>query len=664
MDSEGKNSRIEAVAKKCSALYWIDRKNGGYKTLRTDSVLANVISETGNLKDLASILFHSNKNDVEIRGRHYSVFMEERLFEKENYSGHFNLTVQGISVGYNYCSLKLNEVEGIFILIRNDEQNIEEQNEKIKVETLHESYLFSMIVNLKEDSCKNTNITEVSSDNQGFLEMTYSQWRMKIVNMFLPTDQRTFLRISAPDYVIGRLLNERQFRYEIQMMNMQGDFIWVRLVFRRMKNFSIENPVFIYVVEDINEDMQRLLKQENIIAAIEEKNKRLVDINKAKTLFISNMSHEIRTPINAVLGLDEMIIRTSQDEKILSYARDIKNAGKMLLSIINDILDYSKIESGKMEIIPTEYNIAEMISSISSMIMVKAKEKELPVNVHVRDDLPSVLLGDELRIRQIIINILSNAVKYTEHGSISFTVDYEARRNREIALKVSVKDTGIGMKEEDMKNLFKEYARLDEKRNRNIEGTGLGMSIVVRLLEQMNSKLEVESVYGKGSTFSFVLVQRVVDETPIGNLGTTEKKEKDTKDESNLLRIPNARILAVDDNHINLIVIEGLLKRTEASVQCLSSGRECLDWLKENPVDLVLLDHLMPEMDGVETLKKIRKLGTQFENLPVVVLTANVVSGAREQYMNVGFSDYLEKPISANALEDMLKKLLPRKFME
>lgn len=659
MDGKRKLSLAMAFYERCSALFCIDRKEGKYQSLKMDDVLNRVIDETGSLTELFAILFNSNKDDVDIRGGHYSIFIDERLFEKDNYSGHLKLTVQGVNAGYYYSSIRLNDTESMLILLRNDEQDIIEQNERIKVETLREGYLFSMMVDLNEDSCKNANITEISTNNQSFLDMTYSQWRKQIVNMFLPNDQSTFLKISDPDYVIGQLLQKQQYRYEIKMMNMRGEYIWSRLVFRRMKNFTKETPVFIYMVEDINEEMTRLLEQENIIAAIEEKNKRLVDINKAKTLFISNMSHEIRTPINAVLGLDEMILRTSQDEKILSYARDIKNAGKMLLSIINDILDYSKIESGKMQIVPTEYNVAEMISNISAMIMVKAKEKELPVHVHVSKSIPSVLLGDELRIRQIIVNLLTNAVKYTEHGSISFSVEYEEHEKQEIALKVSVKDTGIGIKEEDMKNLFEEYARLDEKRNHNIEGTGLGMGIVVRLLEQMNSKLEVESVYGEGSTFSFILIQRVVDETPIGNFNTVENKEKDTKNEQNVLKISKARILVVDDNRINLMVVEGLLKRTEAKVQCASSGQECLNWLKHNPVDLVLLDHLMPEMNGLETLKKIREMGAQFEKLPVVVLTANVVSGAKEQYMNAGFSDYLEKPVSAKLLEDMLRKYLP-----
>ncbi len=659
MDGKRKLSLAIAFYERCSALFCIDRKEGKYQSLKMDDVLNRVIDETGSLTELFAILFNSNKDDVDIRGGHYSIFIDERLFEKDNYSGHLKLTVQGVNAGYYYSSIRLNDTESMLILLRNDEQDIIEQNERIKVETLREGYLFSMMVDLNEDSCKNANITEISTNNQSFLDMTYSQWRKQIVNMFLPNDQSTFLKISDPDYVIGQLLQKQQYRYEIKMMNMRGEYIWSRLVFRRMKNFTKETPVFIYMVEDINEEMTRLLEQENIIAAIEEKNKRLVDINKAKTLFISNMSHEIRTPINAVLGLDEMILRTSQDEKILSYARDIKNAGKMLLSIINDILDYSKIESGKMQIVPTEYNVAEMISNISAMIMVKAKEKELPVHVHVSKSIPSVLLGDELRIRQIIVNLLTNAVKYTEHGSISFSVEYEEHEKQEIALKVSVKDTRIGIKEEDMKNLFEEYARLDEKRNHHIEGTGLGMGIVVRLLEQMNSKLEVESVYGEGSTFSFILIQRVVDETPIGNFNTVENKEKDTKNEQNVLKISKARILVVDDNRINLMVVEGLLKRTEAKVQCVSSGQECLNWLKHNPVDLVLLDHLMPEMNGLETLKKIREMGAQFEKLPVVVLTANVVSGAKEQYMNAGFSDYLEKPVSAKLLEDMLRKYLP-----
>ena len=289
------------------------------------------------------------------------------------------------------------------------------------------------------------------------------------------------------------------------------------------------------------------------------------------------MSHEIRTPINAVLGMDEMIIRETDNDVIRSYAYDIRNAGKMLLSIINDILDYSKIEAGKMEIVDVSYRIDTVISDINNMISIKAKEKNLQFNIIVNNKMPSVLLGDEVRIKQIIVNLLTNAVKYTEKGEVTFRIDYCPLEDDRIGLMVRVEDTGIGMKQEDMKELFSEFARLDVQRNRKVEGTGLGMSIVVRLLEQMNSKLEVESVYGQGSVFSFVLPQKVIDKTPLcDRANVSQNNQQESEEQKTSLYIPDARILAVDDNRVNLVVIKGLLKRTGANVTCVQSIRQII----------------------------------------------------------------------------------------
>lgn len=470
--------------------------------------------------------------------------------------------------------------------------------------------------------------------------------------------------ISEPSYIIEKLKVQKQFNYEIQMQNMQGEYIWVRLMFNRMKGFSEDFPVFVYTVQDINEDMQRLLQQENIITAVEEKNQQLDSINKAKTVFISNMSHEIRTPINAVLGMDEMILREAGDDNIRSYAYDIKNAGKMLLSIINDILDYSKIESGKMEIIPVEYQLGTLIHDVNNLISAKIKEKDLVFNLDIDSKLPSILFGDEVRIKQVLINILTNAVKYTEKGNVTLSISCEHTDKENTNLYVKVQDTGIGMKKEDMKNLFTQFQRLDEKRNRHIEGTGLGMSIVVSLLEQMNSKLEVDSVYGQGSTFSFVLPQKVIDDTPIKDFESAKQIQLPKNVCKPLVHAPNARILGVDDNRVNLTILKGLLKQTNVQFDYVLSGKDCLKKIADTHYDLIFLDHLMPEMDGIETIDHIRKMGAEFENLPIIALTANVMSGAKERYMNAGFSDFLEKPIVPEKLEETLRTYLPKDLLE
>lgn len=385
----------------------------------------------------------------------------------------------------------------------------------------------------------------------------------------------------------------------------------------------------------------------------------LTKANNAKTQFISNMSHEIRTPINAVLGMDEMILRESNDETILGYAHDIKNAGKMLLGIINDILDYSKINSGKMEIIDEEYGTAELFGNLNNIISLRAKEKNLNFFMNVNKQLPKKLYGDQLRIQQIMLNILTNAVKYTREGYVDMSVDFREIDSEHINLKISVKDTGIGIKQEEMGKLFEAFERLDVKKNRTIEGTGLGMSIVTNLLNQMGSSLQVQSEYGVGSVFSFEISQKIIDAEPVGELNFSSSREGYTE-ESNIgaFKAPGARILAVDDTRVNLTVIRGLLKRTEMTIDTANSGIECINMASQTKYDIIFLDHRMPGMDGLETLAKLNEIGGPNSNTPVIALTANVVSGAREFYIKAGFADYLEKPVNATKLETVVRKYI------
>lgn len=653
------------VLQNYAAVYLIHKEDRTYEALQTDDVYAKLISETGSLTMLYSQVFSLNKMNMSRNKGKYEIFNSENLFLQDKYHGSLMLTVDNAEREYEYRIVSISEQESVLLIVEDDSRTRWNNYERLKMDTIQENYLFSMIVNLKDNSCTNSNTTEISTSGQDYLDIDYLQWRNAISNMFLPDDRLMFLSMSDPDYVTERLLKEQQYKFEIQMMNMQGQYIWCRLMFIRMKGFSREYPVFVYTVQDIHEDMMRLLQQENIIAAVEEKNKKLDSINKAKSLFISNMSHEIRTPINAVLGMDEMIIRETDNDVIRSYAYDIRNAGKMLLSIINDILDYSKIEAGKMEIVDVSYRIDTVISDINNMISIKAKEKNLQFNIIVNDKLPSVLLGDEVRIKQIIVNLLTNAVKYTEKGEVTFRIDYCPLEDDRIGLMVRVEDTGIGMKQEDMKELFSEFARLDVQRNRKVEGTGLGMSIVVRLLEQMNSKLEVESVYGQGSVFSFVLPQKVIDKTSLcDRANVSQNNQQESEEQKASLYIPDARILAVDDNRVNLVVIKGLLKRTGAKVTCVQSGQECLKCLEQEEFDIVLLDHLMPGMDGIETLSRIRQMGKAYDELPVIALTANVMYGARERYVNMGFHDFIEKPIVVSKLEETLGRYLQAEVME
>ena len=389
-----------------------------------------------------------------------------------------------------------------------------------------------------------------------------------------------------------------------------------------------------------------------------------VSAGQAKTQFLTQMSHEIRTPINAVIGMNEMILRESSDKDIREYSRNISSAGRTLLNLINSILDFSKIEDGKMEIIPVRYETLSMIDELVNMIYEKANKKNLSLITKISPTLPRSLFGDDMRIKQVITNILTNAVKYTKQGKITLTMDGRQVDDETFELFVSVADTGIGIREEDLDKLFLSFRRLDEVKNKNIEGTGLGISIVQGLLKMMGSKLRVSSVYGKGSEFSFVLRQKIMDKTPIGNYGERQAERAiQHSPDINFVKAPTARILAVDDTPMNQKVIKGLLKRNGIVPDLAESGRKCLELAAKNFYHIIFLDHMMPEMDGVETLKRLKQMNLS-PKTKIIVLTANAITGAREKYLQVGFDDYLSKPIDVAALESIIGKYLPPEVIE
>ncbi len=382
--------------------------------------------------------------------------------------------------------------------------------------------------------------------------------------------------------------------------------------------------------------------------------------NKAKSDFLANMSHEIRTPINAIIGMNEMILRECGDKNIKDYAYNVQNASGTLLSLVNDILDISKIEAGKMEIVEDEYKLSILLNDIRNMIQIKAEQKDLLFKIQVDEELPERLIGDQVRIRQIIINLLNNAVKYTKTGSVSFKVEKEAVVEDEVIIKISVEDTGIGIKEENIDKLFDSFERLELKQNRNIEGTGLGLAITNRLVNLMNGQITVDSVWGEGSTFTVVLSQKIVGSQVIGNyeeLYKTYMKPVSTYKE--IFTAPNAKILVVDDHEMNLMVVKSLLKKTMIDISTCTSGEKCVELVKNNNYDVVLLDHMMPGMDGIDTLKVIRDLDEdKYKSLPIIALTANAIVGAKEKYISLGFDDYLAKPIQYEELEKMLEKYI------
>ena len=385
--------------------------------------------------------------------------------------------------------------------------------------------------------------------------------------------------------------------------------------------------------------------------------------NMAKSSFLANMSHEIRTPINAILGMNEMILREEKDPAIRGYAGNIQASGNSLLSIVSDVLDISKIESGKLEIIPVDYEVNSLISDCCNMAACRAKAKELELLVECADNVPMKLCGDETHIRQIIMNLLTNAVKYTEKGTVKLIVSGRFTDGG-FVLKVDVSDTGIGIAEENLPQLFTQFQRFDLQRNRNIEGTGLGLSIVKRLCDLMSGTITARSVLGSGSTFTVELPQKVVDSTPCGgvNLNYSAGAEHEYH---HSFEAPEAKILAVDDLPVNLLVIANLLKETRIKIDTAGSGRECMDKCSQQKYDLILMDHMMPEMDGVQTFEKLHgdKSSPNFET-PVIMLTANALAGMREQYMDVGFADYVSKPVRGAKLEEAIRRNLPESLIK
>ncbi len=383
--------------------------------------------------------------------------------------------------------------------------------------------------------------------------------------------------------------------------------------------------------------------------------------SEAKSSFLANMSHEIRTPINAILGMNEMILRESGDTNIIAYARDIERAGNTLLSLINDILDFSKIEAGRMEIILAEYGLSSVINDVVNLVQGKATQKGLAFILDVDERLPESLYGDEMRVRQIITNLLNNAVKYTETGSVTLSIQGKYLDDDTLMLRIDVADTGMGIKEEDVGKLFGTFQRVDMNRNRTIEGTGLGLAITQNLLRLMNGEIDVKSVYGEGSVFSVHLPQMVLDRRPIGDL--KERVRQHTEERTayhQSFTAPDAHILVVDDTPMNLTVIKGLLKKTELQIDTATGGEECLRMIGKTHYDCIFLDYRMPGMDGTETLHRMRAMrGHPNTSTPVIVLTANALTGAREKFLSEGFDDYLTKPVDTGKLEQMLIQYLP-----
>ncbi len=393
-----------------------------------------------------------------------------------------------------------------------------------------------------------------------------------------------------------------------------------------------------------------------------EAQKQLADAaNVAKSSFLARMSHEIRTPITAMLGFDELILRENSDRAIVNYARAIQTAGKSLLEMINDILDFSKIEAGKVKIIPAAYDVSGLVTDLVNMVLPRADTKRIALHVQVDPNTPETLYGDEVRVKQCALNLLTNAVKYTLDGSVTLTVTFDRIDVDNIYLIIIVSDTGIGIKSDDLERLFSPFERIDEERNRGIEGTGLGLNIVHNLLAAMGTRLDVRSEYGKGSTFSFRVQQQIVSQKKIGDYeAVRQTAPKGIAQYKESFHAPDAKILIVDDTPVNLTVMRGLLKKTLVQIDTATDGVDGLEKTRIERYDVIFIDHMMPNMDGMEMLAALKKdAGNKNGGTPCIALTANAISGAREMYLAAGFDDYLAKPVTGASLEQMVRAHLP-----
>lgn len=399
---------------------------------------------------------------------------------------------------------------------------------------------------------------------------------------------------------------------------------------------------------------------------VQKQKKEIEELNRTQNRFFSSMSHEIRTPINTIIGLNEMILREDVSEEVAADAKSIQGAGKMLLTLINDILDMSKIESGKMDIVPVSYDVGAMLSDIVNMVWIRAKEKGLAFHIDVDQSMPAQLFGDEVRIKQVLINLLNNSVKYTQEGSVTLSIQCKTISQGQAQVSYSVTDTGMGIRKESIPHLFSAFKRVDEEKNRYIEGTGLGLSIVKQLVELMGGEIAVDSVYTKGSTFVVTLPQEIVGEEAIGELNLEARHATNAREHyKQSFEAPKAHILIVDDNETNLMVAEKLLRDTKVQIETVTSGAQCLRKTLQNRYDMILMDHLMPEMDGIECLHAIRtQTGGLNQNIPVVILTANAGGENQALYRREGFDGYLLKPVSGIQLETELLRHLPSELVQ
>lgn len=529
-------------------------------------------------------------------------------------------------------------------------RELEHEYRKSGLASMLELYSVIYIINLSENT-----LTPIGGDEEDDSarprELSPNE---QLLNLFridsVDGYQEIMQRFANLDTIQARMKQRNSLTAEYESKN----YGWCRVQYIAMdREAGKDVEMLLFTIQQIGQEKEEIDRIKGQVTKAESE-------NKAKSAFLANMSHEIRTPINAVLGLNTMILRESPDESIRAYARDIKSAGTMLLSLINSVLDFSKLEAGKMEISPADYSLREMVSDICTIIKPRFEGTRIEFALDITGKIPNGLYGDDVRLKQIIINLLTNAVKYTDEGKVTLCIYGKQVNEKKEHLLFSVRDTGTGIRKEDLDKLTERFARIDETRNRTVEGTGIGINLVTGLLDMMDSELKVASVWGEGSEFYFELDQDIVDDRPIGKLDA-DSPELEEGSYQAAFAAPDAHILVVDDTDVNRTVFVNLLKETEIQIDEAASGMKALELTQKNPYHLIFMDHMMPQMDGVEAMKEIRaqKDGKNTKT-PIIVLTANAMKGAREEYKEMGFDDFMGKPISPEILEEKIISFLPK----